>query len=64
MAPNIGGIDRALRAIAGVAVLSLTFVSYQSWYALLGLVPVVTALVGWCPLYALLGMSTCQAKKM
>ena len=63
MTPNIGPIDRVLRAVVGISVLSLIFYGPQSWYGLFGLVPLVTALIGWCPPYAMLGVSTCQAKK-
>jgi len=63
MTPNIGPIDRVLRAVVGISVLSLIFYGPQSWYGLFGLVPLVTALIGWCPPYAMLGVSTCRAKK-
>jgi Protein of unknown function (DUF2892) len=61
MTPNIGHIDRALRVIVGVAALSLMFVGPRSWWGLLGLIPLSTALIGWCPPYAVLGITTCQA---
>ena len=58
MSRNIGSTERVLRAIVGIAILSLFFVGPQSPWALLGLVPLVTAIVGWCPPYAMLGIST------
>lgn len=55
-------IERVLRVIVGLGVLSLVFVGPQSYWGLLGLVPLVTGLVGTCPLYTLFGISTCSVK--
>lgn len=63
MTCNIGNIERVLRAIVGLGIISLAFVGPQSSWGWLGLVPLATAVVGWCPPYALLGISTCGAKK-
>jgi hypothetical protein len=60
MTRNIGNLDRALRAIVGLAALSLVFVGPQSLWGLLGLIPLATAIIGWCPPYAILGVSTCS----
>lgn len=60
MTRNIGSIDRLIRIVVGLAVLSLVFVGPHSLWGLLGLVPLVTAVVGWCPPYAMLGISTCR----
>jgi hypothetical protein len=57
---NVGGIDRALRAIVGIALISLYFVGPQTPWGLVGLIPLATAIVGWCPPYALFGISTCK----
>jgi len=62
MKKNVGTIDRAIRIIAGLAILSLAFIGPQSAWAYLGLVPLFTGLVGWCPPYALLGINTCGRK--
>ena len=62
MTPNVGRIDRLLRIIVGLAVLSLTVVGPQTMWGLLGLIPLGTALVGWCPPYAMLGINTCGTK--
>ena len=62
MVQNIGSVDRAIRLMAGIGLLSLVFVGPQTWWGLLGIVPLVTALFGWCPPYALLGIDTCQAR--
>ena len=59
MTRNIGTLDRAFRTIVGLGVLSLVFVGPKTMWGLLGLVPLATALIGWCPPYALFGLSTC-----
>ncbi len=61
MTANIGTIDRVLRVIVGLALLSLVFVGPQSLWGLVGLVPLLTGLVRVCPLYTLLGVRTCNA---
>ena len=63
MKSNEGGIDRALRVIVGLAVLALAFVGPKTPWGYVGLVPLLTGLVGFCPLYALLGINTCPAKR-
>jgi len=63
MKPNIGKAERAARVVIGIAVLSLAFVGPQTPWAYLGLLPFVTGLVGWCPPYALLGVSTVRSSK-
>ncbi len=55
MTCNVGGIDRALRAILGLALISLVFVGPQTAWGWIGLVPLATGLVGFCPLYLLAG---------
>jgi hypothetical protein len=62
MKTNVGSIDRTLRIVAGLAILSLYFIldEGQRGWALLGLVPLLTGLVSWCPLYTLLGIRTCK----
>jgi hypothetical protein len=57
-AMNEGAVDRAVRIILGLAVLSLVFVGPKSMWGLVGVVPLVTGLVGVCPLYSLIGVST------
>jgi hypothetical protein len=65
MKQNVGGIDRALRIVLGIVILSLFFVLDQDkrWWALLGAVPLLTGLIGWCPAYLPFGASSCPAKK-
>jgi len=61
MARNIGTIDRILRLVVGLALISIVFVGPQTPWGWLGLVPLATAILGWCPPYAMLGISTCAA---
>lgn len=63
MKANVGNIDRIIRIVAGVLILSVLFLAEGNarWLGLIGLVPLATGLVRWCPAYALLGTSTCGA---
>jgi hypothetical protein len=63
MTRNEGNIDRALRIIVGLALLAIVFVGPQTPWGWIGLVPLVTGLVGICPLYSVLGINTCPMKK-
>jgi len=63
---NVGGLDRAVRVIAGLVLLGLFFAYPEaSWryFALIGVIPLFTGLFGTCPLYSLFGLSTCPVKK-
>jgi type IV secretory pathway TrbD component len=57
MTKNVGGIDRIVRILLGLALVALGL-SAQDWWGAVGLVPLVTGLVGWCPLYVPLRLST------
>lgn len=59
MMTNEGKIDRTLRVLVGLALLSLVFIGPESLWGLVGLVPLLTGLVGFCPLYRVLGLNTC-----
>lgn len=61
MRRNIGNAERVLRVVVGLGILSLAFVGPKSPWAYLGALPVLTGAVGWCPPYALFGISTCRA---
>ena len=63
MKKNIGNIERFLRVSIGLALLSLTFIGPQSLWGLIGILPLATGLAGWCPPYAMLGISTCNVNK-
>lgn len=60
MVCNVGSVDKVLRMVLGVALLSLIFVleGPARWWGLVGLVPLGTALMSYCPLYSIVGMST------
>ena len=60
MKQNIHNIERVVRVVNGAAIVSLVFVGPQSPWGWLGLVPIATGLLGWCPPYAMLGISTCK----
>jgi hypothetical protein len=51
--------DRMIRVVLGMGLLSLVFVGPQTPWGIVGVVPLLTGLVGFCPLYRLLGLSTC-----
>jgi hypothetical protein len=59
---NVGNVDRVLRSAIGVVLVSLVFVGPQTLWGLIGIVPLATAALGTCPLYTLLGISTCRLK--
>ncbi|CAO3410669.1 Uncharacterized membrane protein Rmet_3714 [Azospirillum largimobile] len=59
---NMGPVDRALRAIVGLILISLTVVGLQTLWGLVGLVPLLTAVAGFCPAYTLLGIKTCRTE--
>ncbi|WP_237457358.1 DUF2892 domain-containing protein [Pseudomaricurvus sp. HS19] len=63
MKANEGTADRIIRVIAGLALLSLTVAGPQSLWGLVGLVPLITGVVGFCPLYKLVGLNTCPLNK-
>ena len=64
MKANVGSVDRALRIVLGLALLSaVCFVAGPArWFGLIGLVPLLTASMSFCPLYTVLGVSTCPAE--
>lgn len=63
---NVGGIDRIIRIVAGLALLAAFFLTTGGawhWLYLIGIVPLATGLMGSCPLYSILGLSTCPMKR-
>ncbi|MEK6219116.1 MAG: DUF2892 domain-containing protein [Psychrobacter sp.] len=56
---NVGSTERLLRIIAGVVIIGLGMY-YGSWWGVIGLVPLLTGLFRFCPLYSMLGMNTCK----
>ncbi|MCO5141492.1 MAG: DUF2892 domain-containing protein [Oligoflexia bacterium] len=63
MKKNIHLVERVFRVIVGLALVSMVFIGPENpWFAL-GLLPLLTGLVGWCPPYSLLGVNTCKIGK-
>ena len=58
---NVGGIDRILRIVVGLALIVLAFLNIGNPWTWVGVVPLVTGLIGWCPAYLPLGISTCRS---
>ncbi len=61
MKPNVGSVERIIRVVAGVAILAVG-AYFQSWWGLIGIVPIATGAIGFCPAYLPLGISTCKTK--
>lgn len=64
---NVGGIDRALRILVGIGLIVWFFVDqgtgFWHWAKLIGIVPLLTGVMSSCPLYTILGLSTCPMKR-
>lgn len=60
---NEGTIDRAVRIVLGLGILSLAFLGPRTPWAYVGIIPLATGLLGFCPLYRVLGISTCPAPR-
>lgn len=63
MKSNVGGIDRTLRIVAGLVLIGLAATGTVGAWGWIGLVPLATGAIGWCPPYAILGFNTCALKK-
>jgi len=59
---NMGSADRAIRAIVGIVLIALVFVGPQTPWGWIGIIPLATALIGWCPAYNLIGFKTCKSR--
>ena len=62
MKTNVGSFDRVIRIVVGLAALGAGYY-FKNWLGLIGLVPLLTAFVGFCPLYPILRINTCALKK-
>jgi hypothetical protein len=60
---NVGNIDRILRIVVGLVLIALVFVGPQTPWGWIGVIPLATGLLRTCPLYSLIGLSTCPAKR-
>jgi hypothetical protein len=65
MKANVGGVDRTVRIVVGLAILSLLFIleGNARWWGLVGVLPLVTGVMGWCPAYLPFGISSCGVRK-
>jgi len=63
MTKNVGGIDRTLRIVIGLALIAAAATGTIGLWGYIGALPLVTGLIGWCPPYAILGLNTCSMKK-
>ena len=59
---NVGGIDRILRIVAGLVLISLVFVGPKTVWGWVGLVPLITGFIRWCPAYTLFGLNSCKKR--
>jgi hypothetical protein len=66
MTNNVGSTDRILRIVLGVALLAFALFSGSAyaWLGYIGIIPLITAAMGSCPVYSMLGMSTCPVKRI
>jgi O-antigen ligase len=64
MTKNIGNIERIIRIVGGLVLIALAATGTVGVWGWLGLVPLATGLVGWCPPYSLLGINTCKNKNI
>jgi len=62
MTRNEGSMDRAVRGVAGIALIGLTLAGVIGAWGWIGVVPLATAAIGWCPLYKVLGIDTCAIR--
>ena len=62
MQTNVGGMDKIARIVVGLALLATTVVGPKTLWGLIGVVPLATALLNFCPAYTLLGVNTCDRK--
>lgn len=60
MTCNIGRVEQVIRVLIGIAILAVGWY-YQSWWGLIGLIPLITGIVRFCPLWRVLGISTCPS---
>ena len=63
MTKNVGGIDRTLRILIGLSLIAGAATNTIGMWGYLGVVPLLTGLIGWCPPYAIFGFNTCSLKK-
>ena len=60
---NVGGIDKVLRIVVGLALIVLTLTGTIGVWGWIGIIPLATGVMGWCPLYHPIGLNTCSTKE-
>ncbi len=63
MSQNVGGIDRILRIVVGLALIGLALLGQIGWWGYIGVVPLLTGVIGWCPAYLPFGIKTCKTRQ-
>jgi len=63
MKSNVGKTDKIIRVVIGVGIIAAGFI-FKSWLGVIGIIPLFTALIGWCPLYLPCGLSSCKNKNI
>ena len=63
MKANVGGLDKVLRIVFGIVLIALAATGNVGMWGYIGVVPLLTGLIGWCPLYPMLGINSCPMKK-
>ncbi|NMG02151.1 YgaP family membrane protein [Azoarcus taiwanensis] len=63
MTKNVGSIDKIIRIVAGLVLIALAILGIGAPWTWIGIVPLATGLMGWCPAYTLIGANTCPTKK-
>ena len=63
MKTNVGGIDKILRVVVGIALIAMAALGVVGAWGWIGVVPLLTGLFGVCPAYSLFGMNTCSMRK-
>ena len=63
MKANVGGLDKVLRIVVGIVLIALAATGNVGMWGYIGVVPLLTGLIGWCPLYPMLGINSCPMKK-
>lgn len=63
MDQNEGTMDRVIRTVLGLGLLSLVVIGPQSWWGMIGIIPLLTGVVGYCPLYRILGLRSCPVAR-
>jgi len=62
MKTNVGSCDKVFRTVVGLAIIGVGLY-FRTWWGAVGLLPILVAALGWCPLYVLLGINTCPVRK-